>query len=103
MKHAERDNWSGPVHVNPAAPAGVENVATVSRLGAQREDIWRVIQNGVWYTLRELEELTGHPQASISARLRDFRKEEFGGRTIERKHLVNGIYQYRYCPPGEAA
>lgn len=94
----ERDNWSGPVHENPVAPAGVETVETVARIGKQRNDIWAVISNHVWYTLRELADLTGHPEASISARLRDFRKPEFGKHTIERKHLVRGLYQYRLKP-----
>jgi hypothetical protein len=37
----------------------------------------------------------GYAQASISAQLRHFRKERFGGQTIDRKHLGNGLFAYR--------
>jgi hypothetical protein len=35
-----------------------------------------------WWTLEQLSEITGHPQASVSARLRDFRKTKYGGHTV---------------------
>lgn len=84
----------GPVHTNPAAPAGVRP-GTHSRIAKQREAIWKLIRHGHWLTLGELENLTGYPQASISARLRDFRKPEFGGHTIERQYAGGGVYTYR--------
>ncbi len=65
------------------------------RINRQRDDVWRAIQDGHWHTLGELESITGHPQASISARLRDFRKTRFGSHVIEREYVERGLWRYR--------
>jgi hypothetical protein len=59
--------------------------------------------SGEWLTLAELEGFTGHPQASISARLRDFRRPKFGGHTVERRRRggpSSGTYEYRLTVAG---
>jgi hypothetical protein len=66
------------------------------RLNSQQADVWAVFKDGQWHTLSSLEKATGHPQASISARLRDFRallKEK--GRTVEREYVERGLFRYR--------
>lgn len=68
------------------------------RLNKQATDVWRVMFDRRWYTLSRLEVLTGHPQASISARIRDFRKERFGSHTVERVRLEGGLFTYRLVP-----
>ena len=74
-----------------------------------RSQSWRVFQamiHGYWRTLAEIQIATGDPQASISARLRDFRKEKFGGYLLERRHrgpASRGIYEYRLSVPDEGA
>lgn len=68
------------------------------RLNRQARDVWRAMADGKWHSLAELEEATGHPQASVSARLRDFRKPKFGGHTVERMHLAHGVWLYRLTP-----
>jgi hypothetical protein len=65
------------------------------RLGKQLADIQRVMADGEWRTLSEIERLTGHPPASISAQLRHLRKKRFGGHTVNRRHLEHGLYQYQ--------
>lgn len=67
------------------------------RLGAQALRVWTVVSDGVWRTLAEIEELTGDPQASISARLRDFRKRKFGEHDVERRRrdTGRGLWEYR--------
>ena len=65
------------------------------RLNAQAQAVWDVISDGRGHTLAEISEMTGHPQASISARLRDFRKPRFGGHKIERQYIKYGIWVYR--------
>lgn len=67
------------------------------RLNRQARDVWDVMIAGGFYTLRAIEDATGHPQASISARLRDFRKPEFGAHTIERHRsgVAKGRYVYK--------
>lgn len=66
------------------------------RLGRQARDVWDVMATGKVHTLRTIEAATGHPQASISARLRDFRKPEFGCHTVERLRSSErrGLYFY---------
>lgn len=70
-----------------------------ARLSKQRDDVWAAIQSGEWWTLSQLEAATGHPPSSISARLRDFRKPQYGGHTIERKYIDNGLWGYRRVVP----
>lgn len=81
-------------------------VADKPRLNAQTQAVFSVVCDGAWRTLRELSDLTGAPEASVSARLRDLRKPGFGGHTIERRRrgdAKRGIHEYRIAPPwGEA-
>ena len=74
------------------------------RLNAQMTRVMGIMADGKWRTLRDLEAITGDPQASISARLRDLRKAKFGGHTVDRLRISGGTYQYRLTlfVPGEA-
>lgn len=65
------------------------------RLRGQIRDVWEAVRSGEWYSLRELERITSHPQASISAQLRHLRKPRFGGMTIEKRYCGNGLFEYR--------
>ena len=67
------------------------------RIGKQRAAIFSLMSNGGRWTLSELERVTGYPQASISARLRDFRKPKFGGHIVRRERIADcgGTYEYR--------
>lgn len=65
------------------------------RLTKQWKDIWNLMSDGRWRTLWEISRATGHPEASVSARLRDFRKYRFGSHTVERSHVAEGLWTYR--------
>jgi hypothetical protein len=65
------------------------------RMTGQILRIWDVMVNGEWYTLSEISTITGDPEASVSTRLRDFRKSKFGSHTVEKEHLGNGLYKYK--------
>lgn len=65
------------------------------RLNRQAYLVWMLMRDGRWRTLAEISALTGEPKASVSARLRDLRKERFGGHIVDRRHLANGLWQYR--------
>lgn len=69
------------------------------RLNLQREKVFAVMRDEQWHTLGVLEKITGYPQASISARLRDFRKPKFGSYTVERRYVSNGLWAYRLLLP----
>ena len=63
-----------------------------ARLNKQAEDVFRLMQDSEWRMLAEIAAATMHPEASISARLRDFRK---AGYTVERRYLSKGLWAYR--------
>lgn len=71
------------------------------RLTKQIYRIFDLMKGGKYFTLREIEDLTGYPQASISAQIRNLSKPRFGshphhkrrrdgGGTWEYKLIVNG-------------
>ena len=65
------------------------------RLGTQLNDVWQHIRDGRWHYPEEMEDALGYRWASISARLRDFRKARFGAHNIERKRIRGGSWKYR--------
>jgi hypothetical protein len=80
------------------------------RLGRQLSLVYSLMQDGEWRTLREiaseLYQNIGHvSEAGVSARLRDLRKDKFGGHTVERRRVdgCNGLWQYRVIVAGEQA
>jgi len=66
-----------------------------ARLHGQIKDIFTLMADGVWRSLSSISDKTGHPEASISAQLRHLRKARFGGHTIEKEYIGNGLYLYR--------
>jgi len=61
-----------------------------------KEAIWRMMSTGEWYTLSEIHEYTRAPEASISARLRDFRKPKYGNFSVDKQYdEQRGCWQYR--------
>lgn len=76
-------------------PREDNEAAREQRLINQLSDIKRLMADGSWRTLQEINELTGHPPASISAQLRHLRKKRFGGHTVEKEHVGSGLYRYR--------
>jgi hypothetical protein len=65
------------------------------RLGTQAKAVFDVMRDGRWRTLREIAVETNYPEASVSARLRDFRKRKFGASVVERERLGGGLFRYR--------
>jgi hypothetical protein len=69
-----------------------------ARLTGQIRRVKDLMADGAWRTLDEIAAKTGDPQASISAQLRNLRKERFGSHVIgkqargERSH---GLFEYR--------
>jgi len=71
-----------------------------SRLSRQLATVKRVMLDGRWRTLFEIHALTREPEASISARLRDLRKEKFGGYLVRRRRRSRGLFEYKLLAPG---
>lgn len=68
-----------------------------SRLFIQLERVYTALAMGEWMTLAQLAAATGDPEASVSARMRDLRKPQFGGHTVERRYVRRGLWEYRLC------
>lgn len=58
-----------------------------ARLNRQAHAVYALMRDQRWRTLAEIAERLGEPEASVSARLRDLRKEKFGGFLVEREYL----------------
>lgn len=68
------------------------------RLTSQIRKVFDLMQDAKWRTLVEIERKIKQPQASISARLRDLRKERFGGHTVNRRtrdERKRGCFEYQ--------
>lgn len=68
------------------------------RLAVQLGAVRRFMGDYKWHTLREISEATGHPEASVSARIRDLRKPKHGGHSILRKYVERGLWAYQMEP-----
>jgi hypothetical protein len=53
------------------------------------------MDGGEWRTLAEIADACRGTEASVSARLRDLRKQKFGAHTVERRYVGNGVFAYR--------
>lgn len=68
------------------------------RLATQFQRVFDLMVDGRWRTLSEIASRTCGTEAAVSARLRDFRKEKFGGHTVERRRRgagSRGLHEYR--------
>lgn len=78
------------------------NPATdLHRLNAQAHRVYEFMWARDWVTLAEIARVTGDPEASISARLRDLRKPKFGGFTVNRRKRTQGTWEYQLISEGE--
>jgi hypothetical protein len=65
------------------------------RLANNHYKLKELMQDEQFRTLREISGLIHVPEASVSAALRDFRKEKFGSNILNKKYLGNGLYSYQ--------
>ena len=95
------DGKQGRIEAAEPAPAADFDGATYEpardhdRLHAQLSRVFDVLKDRQWHTLGELAGRTGDPEASISARIRDLRKDKFGGHVIDRRYVERGLFEYR--------
>jgi hypothetical protein len=62
--------------------------------------VFDLMSDGRPRTLREITMLCGGTEASVSARLRDFRKLRHGAHRVEHTCLGHGLWSYRLIPSG---
>lgn len=66
------------------------------RLATQLTAVRQLMSDGEWRTLDEISLIVSGTIPAISARLRDLRKEKFGGHTVERRRAqISGLFEYR--------
>ncbi len=65
------------------------------RLGEQLRRVWRCVRGGEWLTLAEIAAVTGDPEASVSARLRQLRGMGFEVERRRRGDDRRGLWEYR--------
>jgi len=73
-----------------------------ARLTSQLDRVLDLMRDGAWRTLSQIQQCCGGSDASVSARLRDLRKDKFGGRVVERRRMAPataGLFEYRVLPP----
>tara|TARA_R110000822_G_scaffold169_2_gene810 strand:- start:912 stop:1178 length:267 start_codon:yes stop_codon:yes gene_type:complete len=66
-----------------------------SRLTGQILRIYEFMSDKKWHTLHEIAENTGDAEASISAQLRNLRKDRFGKFNVQREYIKAGLYKYK--------
>jgi hypothetical protein len=71
--------------------------------GKLRDRVFDYMSDGKWHTLADLSFACNGSEASCSARVRDFRKAQYGEHFVDRKHVGNRLYMYRLVEryPGE--
>ena len=70
---------------------------TTAHWKPQHHDVANLMLDGEWRSLEDISLATGHPQASVSARLRDFRKADFGSHFVRKRLRYYGsrkVYEY---------
>ena len=67
-----------------------------ARLGSQLERVRHLLTTPTEkrWTLREIADVIGAPEASISARIRDLRKGKFGGYEVKHNRRDGGLWEY---------
>lgn len=68
------------------------------RLNRQAQAVWDFMSDGQYHTLAEISRATGAPEASASARTRDFKKQKFGGHQVLRRRRSEGTHEYKLVP-----
>lgn len=110
--HADEAPAAAPVEELPlfAAPAPPTPVTPIfdgvtvdpaldqERLARLLDRVRDFMADGQWRTLAQIKAECGGSEAGISARLRDLRKPQFGGHTVEHRRKgdpKDGLWEYR--------
>lgn len=76
-----------------------EHARDGARLAKQHNRIFALMKDGAWRSLAQISDATQDPEASCSARLRDFKKPRFkalyGNYALEKRYVRRGLFEYR--------
>lgn len=85
----------GVLFMIPRDGATYDHARDGRRLTCQHNRVLCFMRDGQWHTLDAIAGATGDPPASVSARIRDLRKERFGAYLVERRYIARGLWEYR--------
>ncbi len=70
------------------------------RLDGQGQRTFDFMKDEVWRWSSVISETMGEEWSSLNARLRDFRKKEFGSHIVNRRRVPggNGLHEYQLIP-----
>jgi hypothetical protein len=57
--------------------------------------VYDLMRDHRWRTVPEIHATVGGSEAGVSARLRDLRKDKFGGHGVDRRRKTGGLWEYR--------
>ena len=83
------------------AGADYDHARDSLRLKGQLERVYKVMITGQWRTLKRIAEMTGDPEASVSAQLRHLRKKDFGSHIVTSRYIGGGLYEYHVSKGGD--
>lgn len=88
----------------PRDGATFDSIVDMDRLNGQAKRVWDALRDGRWHTLADLAAKSQSPEASVSARMRDFRKPEYGNQPLEarRSPSNSNLWEYRLDLPAPA-
>ena len=66
-----------------------------TRLHGQLKAVFDLMSDQRWRTLSDIGMAVEGSEASLSARLRDLRKEKYGAHQIQRESVGGGLFRYR--------
>ena len=75
--------------------ATIDDAQDHDRLKTLLDRVREYMADGQARSLAQIQAACGGSEASVSARLRDLRKDKFGGHQIDRDRLTGGLYVYR--------
>jgi hypothetical protein len=94
-KRANPTRWETPL---PAFDGKTIEPQDTKRLEGQYARVFKLMSDGEWRTLSEIQEACGGSEAGVSARLRDFRKPRNGSHTVNRRRRAGGLFEYELIP-----
>lgn len=87
--------YARTAHSREFGGATYDEMRDGDRLRAQLDRVRSFMLANGWVTLRQLSEAVGAPESSVSARLRDLRKTQFGAYVVERRYKDRGLWEYK--------
>jgi hypothetical protein len=69
--------------------------ADAVRLSGQLLAVYDLMSDGAWWTLADLAGRVNASTQSVSARIRDLRKECFGAHDVRGEQVKRGLWRYR--------